>query len=234
MTIASDLTLEGSSDRLTGTYADKPAAYFSGLAGARGDFLDELPQAQKSRILEIGCGSGETGALAFQRGIASDYIGVELFPAAAAVAAKVLTDVKIGDAEKMSFDWQPASFDALILSEVLEHLVDPWGLVERLSVYVRPGGLIMVSSPNVSHYGIVKELILGRFELTGHGPMDRTHMRWFTPKSYAALVERAGFTVRSVRPVTPFAARTRLLSKLTGGRFDHLFMRQIAVVGVKR
>ena len=234
MALVTELQFDGTSDRLTGTYAAKPAAYFSGLAGARGDFLDELPKGQKSRILEIGCGSGDTGALAFQRGIARDYIGIELFPAAAAEAAKVLTDVKVGNAETMTFDWQPASFDALILSEVLEHLVDPWGLAERLSVYVRPGGLIMVSSPNVSHYSIIKELILGRFELADHGPMDRTHMRWFTPKSYAALVERAGFSVRSVRPVTPFAARTQLLSKLTAGHFDHLFMRQIAIVGVKR
>lgn len=234
MSMVSEVKLGASGDRLTDTYSGKPAAYFSGLAGARGDFLDELPKGQKSRVLEIGCGSGDTGALAFQRGLVSEYIGVELFPAAAVEAAKVLTDVKVGNAETMAFDWQPATFDALILSEVLEHLVDPWALVERLAVYVRPGGLIMISSPNVSHHRIIKELILGRFELADHGPMDRTHMRWFTPKSYAALAERAGFAVRSVRPVTAFAARTRLLSRLTGGRFDHLFMRQIAVVGVKR
>ena len=42
-------------------YAAKDAAYFS---GARADFVSRLPKAPDARILEIGCGTGATGALA--------------------------------------------------------------------------------------------------------------------------------------------------------------------------
>ena len=85
-----------------------------------------------------------------------------------------------------------------------------------------------------AHWWIIAALIRGRFELTDQGPMDRTHMRWFTPSSYARMFEDAGFSVRELRPVTPFGRLPQLLSRATGGRTDHLFMRQIAVVATKR
>jgi hypothetical protein len=48
------------------------------------------------------------------------------------------------------------------------------------------------------------------------------------------MVEGAGFIVEEVGPVTPFSLRAEAISKLTGGRFDHLFMTQIAIVATKR
>ena len=48
------------------------------------------------------------------------------------------------------------------------------------------------------------------------------------------MFERAGFATVNVAPVTPFAARTRALSALTGGRLNHLFMAQIAFEGRRR
>lgn len=211
-------------------YADKPATYFS---RARADFVDRLPMDATASILEIGCGTGATGALALSEGRCKRYVGVELFEDAAAEAAEVLTNVIVGDVEKMQFDWQPAEFDAIIFSEVLEHLVEPRELVERLSRYVRPGGLVLASSPNISHWRVVRELVMGRFELRDTGVFDRTHLRWFTPQTFAEMFEKAGFSISDVGPVTPFSARTELISRLTNGRFDHMFMTQIAIAGYK-
>lgn len=212
-------------------YSRKPRIYF---AGARRDFVDRLPKNGSARILEVGCGSGETGVLALQAGKAKTYVGIELFPAAAAEARRVLTQVIEGDVERLTLPWTEPCFDVLILSEVLEHLNDPWRTVERLARVVRPGGMVLASSPNVAHWRIVRGLALGQFNLADSGPMDRTHLRWFTPNTFRQLFEAAGFSVNEVRPITPFAARTRLISRLTGGRADHLFMRQIAIRGLKR
>ncbi len=213
---------------LAQTYAHKAVDYF---AGARADFVAALPRSPNAAILEIGCGTGATGRLALSEGKAGRYAGVELFPSAAAEARKVLTEVVVGDIEQIALPWQPATFDAVILSEVLEHLVDPWRVVERLAPLVKSGGMVLASSPNVTHWRVVRELLAGRFELKDQGVFDRTHMRWFTPDSYRAMFEKAGFTVDHIGPVTPFAARTRLISKMTGGRLDHLCMVQIALRG---
>lgn len=225
------LTQTGAHSLAAHAYATKTASYF---AGARADFIARLPADPGAAVLEIGCGTGATGALALAGGKAGRYVGVELFPAAAAEAAQVLSDVLVGDVERLELPWAPASFDAVILSEVLEHLVDPWNVLARLAPLVRQGGLLLASSPNVAHWRVLRELLAGRFELADQGVMDRTHMRWFTPASYAAMAERAGFAVTRVGPVTPFSGRTRLLSRLTRGGLDHLFMVQIAIEARRR
>lgn len=213
------------------SYRQKSASYFE---GARYDFVQRLPRDASASVLEVGCGSGATGALAFAHGRAGRYVGVELFEGAASEARKVLSDVVVGDVESIEFPWQPAEFDALILSEVLEHLLDPWTTLSRLARHVRPGGLVLASSPNVSNWRVLRELLAGRFPQADQGVFDRTHMRWFTPATFAEMFERAGFTVDRVAPVTPFAERTALLSRLTGGRLDHLFMVQISLEGHRR
>ncbi len=219
------------SDGSARAYEAKSHRYFS---NARSDFVERLPHDDTARVLEVGCGTGATGALALERGRAGHYAGIELFPAAADAAGEVLSEVLCGDIETIELPWQPAAFDALILSEVLEHLVEPWAVLDKLARVVRPGGLVLASSPNVAHWRVVRELVLGRFELADQGVFDRTHMRWFTPESYAAMFERAGFAVVEVAPVTPFSERTRIVSSLTGGRFDHLFMTQISIEAVRR
>lgn len=207
-------------------YGRKDAAYFS---GARRDLIAALPAHREAAILEIGCGTGATGALALAEGKAGRYVGVELFEDAADKARPVLSDVVVGDVEKIELPFAPCSFDVLIMSEVLEHLVDPWAVLRRLAPLMRPGAVVLASSPNVSHWRVIAELLAGRFNLADQGVFDRTHMRWFTPSTYRAMFEQAGFRVERVGPLTPFSARTRAISRLTGGRLDHLFMVQISL-----
>ena len=221
----------GTAEGFGAFYATKPASYFS---NARADFVDRLAQDPSASILEAGCGTGATGALALSEGRCGRYVGIELFESAAAEAREVLSEVVTGNVETMTFHWQPASFDALILSEVLEHLVDPRQVVKALAPLVRPGGQVLASSPNISHWRVIRELVMGRFEMADQGVFDRTHLRWFTPSTFAAIFEDAGFRVDEIGPVTAFSPRTEMISRLASGRFDHLFMTQIAVIGTKR
>lgn len=212
-------------------YATKSESYFS---NARVDFVYRLPVDPTAAVLEVGCGTGATGQLALARGRCGRYVGIELFEGAAMRAREVLSDVIVGDVEQLELDWHPASFDALILSEVMEHLIDPWRTLDKLSRFIRPGGLVLASSPNVSHWRVLRELALGRFPLADSGVFDRTHMRWFTPATFVDMFESAGFRVVELRPVTPFSSRTEILSRLLGHRYDHLFMTQIALAAVRR
>ncbi|MGQ0672720.1 MAG: class I SAM-dependent methyltransferase [Hyphomicrobium sp.] len=215
---------------LVDAYERKSVAYY---ANARSDFVRLLPRDKTAAVLEVGCGTGATGALALASGRAGRYVGIELMDAAAAEARDVLSEVVTGDVERIELHWRPASFDALILSEVLEHLVDPGRTLQRLSRVLRPGALVLASSPNIAHWRVMKELLGGRFDLADSGVFDRTHLRWFTPESFARLFREAGFRVDSVGPVTPFAPRVELISRATAGRLDHLFMTQIALHGYR-
>ncbi len=208
----------------TAAYAAKSADYF---AGARQDWLDRLPPSRTVSILELGCGSGNTGASALALGKCARYCGIEISAGPAAIAREVLSEVVVGDVEAIELPWADQSFDILLMSEVLEHLVNPWNALRKLHRLVKPGARVMASSPNVSHYRIVQQLLTGRWDLTDAGAMDRTHLRWFTPASYGKLFEDCGYVVDQVGSVQPLTRKARVLCALAGGRGAHIFTYQI-------
>lgn len=208
-------------------YAAKESSYYG---GARHDYVDMLPVDHSTRILELGCGDGATGALALSEGKCGEYIGIEMFAPMAREAEKRLTRVHVGNVDEVDLPYPPGHFDVLIMSEVVEHLVDPETTLRRLVALVRRGGRIMASSPNIAHWRIIKELVAGRFTYTDAGAMDRTHLRWFTPQSYAALFEKVGVQVERVGPLGSLTGKQKLVAALLGGR-EHLFHYQINLLG---
>lgn len=218
---------EAATSALLGIYDDKPASYF---ANVRNDIVALLDTNARSSVLELGCGSGGTGQATLAEGKAGRYVGIELSASAASVAREHLAEVLVGDVATVDLSGLRGAFDALIISEVLEHLTDPWTVLRRLRECLKPGGRVYASSPNVAHWKVIRELLAGRFNYEERGVMDRTHLRWFTPKTYRKLFEDTGFQVLEVRPVTPMKSRTWLLDQLTGGRLRHLLYSQTMVV----
>lgn len=200
------------------------AHYF---AGVRRDWLAELGGDRDRRILEIGCGTGDTGAAALAQGLCGSYSAVELSPAAAKIAREQISEVVVGDVASVAYPWPQQTFDVLFASEVLEHLVDPWAVLRRLRPLLRPRALVFASSPNVAHYRVVAMLLRGDWALEADGPMDRTHLRWFTPATYRSMFEECGFDVTSVDRVTPVGWKGRVFNGLTLGRMSHLLQTQI-------
>ncbi len=205
-------------------YDTKEASYF---AMARADYVAALPDSSEASILEIGCSNGATGELALAEGKCRRYCGVELFSEPAAVARERLTEVVQGDIAQLELPWPAESFDALILSEVLEHLRDPWAVLARLRPLLRPGALVFASTPNVAHREIVVMLLRGRWELRSYGPLDATHLRWFTPSSLRAAFEGAGYVVDAVGPLGALGRGSAIVDRLLRGRARHLWHRQI-------
>jgi len=232
MTDLSELRADGGrQSTISAIYKDKPESYFG---NARDDIVALLPTGPDSWVLELGCGAGGTGRAALAAGKAGRYVGLELNESAAATAVRHLSEVLVGDVEALDLSKLEGRFEAIVISEVLEHLTDPWRTLARLAACLKPGGQLFASSPNIAHWGVIKGLLAGQFRYGEKGVMDRTHLRWFTPESYRALIEEAGFEVLSIAPVTPLRWKARILDGLTGGRFRHLFMTQIMVVARRR
>lgn len=204
-------------------YAEKSDDYFS---AARKDLVDQLPDNPTAKILEIGCGAGGTGQYALAKGKCQWYGGVEISASAAETARQHLNEVITGDVESIEFPWEENTFDALIMSEVIEHLNDPWEVVKRLRPLLKKDAIFFCTTPNVSHYYIIKMLFNGEWTLEDEGIMDRTHLRWFTPKTLSELAEDAGFTVEYVGAGRPPSLITKIRTFIFGGR-SHLFIRQM-------
>lgn len=209
-------------------YSQKPKDYFS---GARKEFADCLPLNPHAKLLEIGCGSGGTAAYAKSTGKCGWCCGVELFEQAGLEAMTKLDAVVIGDIEDSRLVLPDGPFDILLLSEVLEHLVNPWAVLRRLSTLLKPGATVISGSPNVSHHSVLRELVAGRWRYEEKGIFDMTHLRWFTPNSYQEMFETCGFWVEQSGPACPLRWKARLFDRLTRGYFRHLLHAQIVLKG---
>jgi SAM-dependent methyltransferase len=205
-------------------YDAKPTYYFT---GARDDYVKLMPHAPTAALLEIGCGAGATGAAALAAGKCGRYVGFELTAEAAAKALAVSKEIIVGDIETLDLDFPDATFDTLIMSEVLEHLAWPDKVLAKIGPKLKPGAQIFASSPNIAHWKVARELMKGRFDPTDFGVMDRTHLRWFTPTTYAAMFTAAGYMVEYVGPIRELRGRKKIFATVTGR--PHLFWVQISL-----
>ena len=205
-------------------YSKKAYRYFEGV---RRTFLAQLPPNPTGRLLELGCGAGNTAAAARAQGKCGYACGIELCEEPAAQARTRLDRVTVGDIEQLDLDLGPNSFDVLLMSEVLEHLRDPDRVLNKLRPLMRSGAIVLAGSPNVCHYSVLLMLLRGRWDYQREGIMDGTHLRWFSPTTYQQLFEKNGYLVEHVRPAIPLHPKARVANALLLGRFQYLFHAQI-------
>jgi 2-polyprenyl-3-methyl-5-hydroxy-6-metoxy-1,4-benzoquinol methylase len=163
--------------------------------------VQALVPRSASTILDLGCSSGALGAALRARQPCA-VTGVEADPGYAADAEARLDRVICADLETA----QPAELgledlECLIAADVLEHLRDPWTVLERFTGAVRPGGTVVISLPNVRYWTTFTALGRhGVWPLAEEGIFDRTHLRWFTLADARRLMQRAGLHVTEVAP----------------------------------
>lgn len=157
--------------------------------------LVKLVQGHGLRVLELGCASGALGAELKARGKASVVHGVEMHPEVADGARGRIDHVWAGDVEALDPARLDGPYDVLITADILEHVRDPWSLLQRMTTVLAPGSQLVASIPNVRYLPVVADLLVrGRFEYRGDGVLDRTHLRFFTRRSVHQLVTGAGFS----------------------------------------
>jgi 2-polyprenyl-3-methyl-5-hydroxy-6-metoxy-1,4-benzoquinol methylase len=86
--------------------------------------------------------------------------------------------------EYLRFDKEIAEVDCIIISDVLEHLVDPTSTVRKMGRRLKQGGKILISVPNIGHADIYLNLMNGMFNYSDLGILDNTHLKFFTKRSF--------------------------------------------------
>jgi SAM-dependent methyltransferase len=142
-------------------------------------FVDELHGA----VLEVGCGIGNfTGQIASR---AAQVTAVDLNPDYVRIAAERFRDrpnVRVCTADATKTDWVE-SFDGIVMLDVLEHVEDDVGLLQRLKQALAPDGLLVLKVPASAWL---------------YSPMDEAigHRRRYSRDSLALTLAAAGFTVK--------------------------------------
>jgi SAM-dependent methyltransferase len=86
----------------------------------------------------------------------------------------------------------PQPFDVMVFGDVLEHLKNPLSVLQQLTASLKEDGAVIVSLPNVANLYIRLSLLLGRFDYQDRGILDRTHLHFFTRKSFLQFLQAAG------------------------------------------
>ena len=161
------------------------------------------------RVLDVGCSSGYLARPLAERG--NTIVGLELDPEAARAAEEFCELVLVGDVETMDLPLEPGSFDVVLGGDVIEHLRDPAATLARLRPYLRPGGRVVLSTPNVANWAIRLSLLSGRWRYTDRGILDRSHTHLFTKATLAETLERAGYRVERIDFSVPVPGDSDLL-----------------------
>ncbi|HEY0383964.1 MAG TPA: methyltransferase domain-containing protein [Candidatus Elarobacter sp.] len=165
-----------------------------------------------SRVLDLGCGAGELASYLAARG---DRVwGVDINAAALASAAASCVATRVADLETADLvDLFPGlRFDVVVFADVLEHVREPWNLLQASRAVLDTGGRVVASIPNFAHAAVRLAVVSGSMPYRGLGILDDTHVRFFTLNGVASLFEESGFRLQEIaRTTLPFGQPSELV-----------------------
>lgn len=145
-----------------------------------------------AKVLEVGCGSGALlmafRELGFQNLFGSDFEAAAATPLAAAGIRFRRSDIERG------FPFTER-FDAVIMVNIIEHLLDPTGVLRRIREHLAPDGKVIIITPNA---GAIELSIFGRYWSGFHAPR---HLWLFSRDGFKHTARKLGLGV-SLRPVS--------------------------------
>jgi 2-polyprenyl-3-methyl-5-hydroxy-6-metoxy-1,4-benzoquinol methylase len=150
-----------------------------------------LEARRGGRLLDVGCGSGQF--LGRMCDLGWEVAGVEPDPVAARVAARRF-HVTAGTLEQARLP--EGHFDVVTMSHVVEHLPDPVTTLRECRRILRPGGRLLLYTPNAASMG---SRTFGRHWVAWDPPR---HLLVFTPEAVRRTLARAGFEVERVQSLS--------------------------------
>lgn len=182
---------EGGNRHLDLAAPPRPRAHHRAVAALALEF--GVPGA---RVLDLGCGLGQVSALLQARAPDWQIHAADAYAQCLdATAARVrLAGRHLLAERELELADLPRDFDVVVLSHVLEHMLDPVGALRRVLALVRPGGHLVLAVPNPVRPSVVWAALLRRdYVNRGHVvAWDRAHWRNFLERILALEVVRYG------------------------------------------
>lgn len=147
-------------------------------------------------VLDLGCNDGYLGKFADRT---NEYYGVDFLEDVLGRAKRHYVGV-----QKINLDFpEPLNwnekFDVIVFADVLEHLRDPRKALRFYSErYLKSGGRVIISLPNVANFTIRIKLFFGNFDYKKSGILDETHLRLYTKKTAQELIRDCNLKIKAV------------------------------------
>jgi 2-polyprenyl-3-methyl-5-hydroxy-6-metoxy-1,4-benzoquinol methylase len=148
-----------------------------------------LPAQPGAKLLDVGCGAGER--LEKMRGLGWTVHGIDFDEEAVGLAKAKGLDVSCGTIPGIWFP--PETFDVVTMNQVIEHVPDPIELLKECHRVLKPGGKVVLTTPNNKCWG---HKLFGEH---WRGLEPPRHLYIFGPSSIEEILRRAGFDAALVR-----------------------------------
>lgn len=160
------------------------------------DFADDGCFPEDARVLEIGCFDGSFLSLFAGRKL----IGCEPNPMGKIAAERY--GVEVIPKYFLAADFQEDSIDLIVMRHLIEHLPDPMAALEDCRQILKPGGKLLIETPNIEH--TLQQHVIGNFY--------HQHLHYFSRESLPLLLRRAGFEVlaQGIKDFRQFVVATKI------------------------
>lgn len=168
--------------------------------------LLDVPSAHKkiiekiksnSRVLEIGTNTGYMTQY-LNKNLQCEVTGIEIDKDALVKASPYLfqmLNVDVNNLDLLNNSLIDNHFDYIIMSDVLEHLFNTLGILNVLSNKINTNGEIIISMPNANHNIMLMQLLKNDFCYQKTGFLDKTHIRFFTTKSFENILSESSLEI---------------------------------------
>ena len=144
------------------------------------------------QLLDVGCARGHLSTALQKQGW--KVTGIEYDPQDAQAAQEAGISMIVGTAES-ALSNMTDTFDVIVFADVLEHFLEPLEVLTLAKNCLNPGGRIVISIPNVAHLTVRLQLLLGSFNYTDRGILDRTHLHFYTKRSLREMITQANLEI---------------------------------------
>lgn len=177
------------------------------------DLMAMIPETTRC-IVDVGCMQGMLAKEWRASHPQCKVVGVDIDPHYAQLAERYCDRALCADVDGMDDATFATLFpsDCWVFGDCLEHLRDPWRVLQRIRAQIDPDGCVLVSMPNAQHWSMQWRLVTGNLRYEDQGLMDRTHLRFFTRTTMLDMFRQAGFVpdVSSARVITNEFTETAL------------------------
>lgn len=145
----------------------------------------------KAKVLDIGCGNGILAKAIKYLNKDVDIDGIEPNSFAYNIAKSNYRNVynTLFDDNFVVSLGKLHEYDYIIFADVIEHVNDPISVLNSATKLLKKNGKIIISIPNVAFGGVRLALFKGEFDYIDSGLLERTHIRFFTLKTFKTMLK---------------------------------------------
>jgi 2-polyprenyl-3-methyl-5-hydroxy-6-metoxy-1,4-benzoquinol methylase len=152
---------------------------------------------KKTSLLDLGCNAGFIGRALRNVGWRGHLTGIDKQKDYKSIILKSGYNKFLNIDIEKDISKIRKKYDLVIFADVLEHLINPQEVLIKIKKNLKKNGVIIISLPNIANLYIRLTLLMGKFDYSDRGILDRDHKLFYTKKTAEMLLKKSNLKIIS-------------------------------------